>query len=148
MGQMELELNKYDPKIWNIKLAESIGYIFREDDIIYKIDGVEQPITILSKTPISFQESIEGEEIFKYLSMVFTKSPSSYDEIKLKLWENKVQWEDENMGFFMLLPHWNPDKDWNQLTKVARVHCVTEISTDIFKAYRSICSLIYPYAEK
>jgi len=142
-------VKEFDPKIWNIKLAESIGYIFREDNVYYDYGNIKKPITILSKVPIIVQVTKDenGDE-YKYLSMVYTKTPSMFDEQILKLWEYKVTWEQENPGLFLLLPLWNPDKDFNQLMRVAINHCIAELSTDINKAYAKVCSMIFPFTDK
>ena len=138
-------MSKFDTKMWNLKMAKTLGYIHQEDNII--LDNGVLGFTedkILSKVKIVVDEYRDEEcgVVSRYLGRVKPSDPKSWDSDTLELWGGKIEWASENFGKFIYLKLWNPDRDWNQLVKVADELGMSRITTDINKAYGEVCGAI------
>jgi len=136
-------MSKYDPNIWNEKMANFLGYTHREDNVMRDLSdagGVYESMTIMSKVPIE----IGKVETTKYKGVEYTHKwlakvkPSVPDE-----WADKeICWASENYGNFIYLRLWNPDKDWNQIMRVVSEIELDTVCSNIDQAYRDCCKCI------
>ena len=135
-------MSKYNPKEWNYKLAELIGYEYREDNIMVSMKDDDEPVTVISKVKIVTDEYGEGEYRYKYLGRVEPEDPSKWDQKKLEMWDWTIWWASENKGNFMYLHDWNPEEDWNQLMEVVAELGMVRIASDQKRAYEDVCMAI------
>jgi len=140
-------MSKYNPKDWNVKLAECLGYVHREDNVMMEMKGIDagvevfykDPDTVLSKNKIVIDEYDDDGNTFRYLGRIEPSNPIDWDQGRLELWNGTIRWESENQGEFMYLTQWNPESNWNQFMKVVQKLGMVMVSSNHKKAYEDVC---------
>lgn len=127
---------------WNVRMAKLLGYEYQEDGVSYSIDSFspEEKYTILSRVPIITSSFPRGNETIKAFSIVEPENKDEWAEEIIE--EGGVPWNVLHAGEFIYLKFWNPDRDWNQLMKVARKAEIFRTFTDINQAYEEVCEKI------